>query len=177
MHMSQVAEHYDSVLATDTSAEQLRHAVPHPKVRYLHTTEATPEEDLVAAVGGEGSVNLITVAEAAHWFDLPVFYAVANRVLRKPGGVIAVLGYNYRVIPVEDILSRFFHTAPCLIGTPDRGTSSKGTGTFRSHSRTLASGERASRPASIWSRRSHSRGSSACLGPLGRWRERSSRRA
>lgn len=105
-----VAEHFDSVLATDVSAEQLRHAVPHPKVRYLHTPDATPGDDLVAALGGEGCVDLITVAEAVHWFDLPAFYGVANRVLRKPGGVIAVWAYNYRVSPIEDMMARFFHT-------------------------------------------------------------------
>lgn len=104
-----VAEHFESVLATDTSAEQLRHAVPHPRVRYLHTAQGE-WEDLVAALGGEGTVDLITVAEAVHWFDLPAFYAVANRVLRKPGGVIAVWGYNYNVVPVEEMLSRFLAT-------------------------------------------------------------------
>ncbi|XBI97393.1 hypothetical protein VPH35_017770 [Triticum aestivum] len=88
-----VAEHYDKVVATDPSADQLRHAVPHPKVRYLHTADTMPEEEL-----------------AVPWFDLPAFYAVANRVLRKPEGVIAVWGYNYHVIPVEDMLSRFFRS-------------------------------------------------------------------
>ncbi|TVU34306.1 hypothetical protein EJB05_16137, partial [Eragrostis curvula] len=102
-----VAEHYDSVVATDVSAEQLQHAAPHPKVRYLHTPDATSGEVLVAAQGG---VDLITVAEAAHWFDLPAFYGVARRVLRRPGGVIAVWGYNYRISPVEDMMMRFFRT-------------------------------------------------------------------
>jgi len=106
----QVAEHYDSVLATDVSAEQLLRAVPHPKVQYLHTPDATPGEDLVTTLGGEGSVDLITVAEAVHWFDLPAFYGVARRVLRRPGGVIAVWGYNYRISPVEDMMARFFNT-------------------------------------------------------------------
>ncbi|XP_006646053.1 putative methyltransferase DDB_G0268948 [Oryza brachyantha] len=108
-----VAEHYDSVVATDVSAEQVRRAVPHPRVRYLHTpdADAAPADDgLVMALGGEGSVDLITVAEAAHWFDLPAFYGVARRLLRRPGGVIAVWGYNYRVSPVEDMMARFFHT-------------------------------------------------------------------
>jgi len=106
----QVAEHYDSVLATDVSAEQLLRAVAHPKVQYLHTPDAMPGEDLVTTLGGEGSVDLITVAEAVHWFDLPAFYGVARRVLRRPGGVIAVWGYNYRISPVEDMMARFFNT-------------------------------------------------------------------
>uniref|UniRef100_A0A0E0JKK5 Methyltransferase type 11 domain-containing protein n=1 Tax=Oryza punctata TaxID=4537 RepID=A0A0E0JKK5_ORYPU len=109
-----VAEHYDSVVATDVSAEQLRRALPHPKVRYLHTPDAGAAvpayDDLVAALGGEGSIDLITEAEAVHWFDLPTFYGVARRLLRKPGGVIAVWGYNYRVSPVEDMMARFLHT-------------------------------------------------------------------
>ncbi|KAL6596273.1 hypothetical protein ACP70R_047637 [Stipagrostis hirtigluma subsp. patula] len=117
-----VAEHYDSVVATDTSAEQRRHAAPHPKVRYHHTPEGTPEEDLVPALGGEGCVDLITVAQAVHWFDLPAFYAVAHRVLRRPGGVIAVWGYNYRVSPVDRRTCwRGSSKPPCLTGTLDLG--------------------------------------------------------
>ena len=89
----------------------MRRAVPHPKVRYHHTPDAgADDDDLVAALGGEGRVDLITVAEAAHWFDLPAFYGVARRRLRKPCGVIAVWGYNYRVSPVEDMMARFLHT-------------------------------------------------------------------
>uniref|UniRef100_A0A8R7P8Q0 Methyltransferase type 11 domain-containing protein n=1 Tax=Triticum urartu TaxID=4572 RepID=A0A8R7P8Q0_TRIUA len=95
-----VAEHYDRVLATDASADQLRHAVPHPKVRYPHTADTTPEEELVAALGGEGSVDLITVAQAVHWFDLPAFYAVASttglQLPRDPRGghAVALLPYH-----------------------------------------------------------------------------------
>ncbi|KAL3718060.1 hypothetical protein ACJRO7_003235, partial [Eucalyptus globulus] len=39
-------------------------------------------------------VNLITVATAVHWFDIPKFYSVARRVLCKPGGVIALWTYT-----------------------------------------------------------------------------------
>ncbi|KAL5228416.1 hypothetical protein ABZP36_016681 [Zizania latifolia] len=81
-----VVEHYESVVAMDVSAEQLRHVVPHPMVRYLHTPDATPRDDdgggLVTALGSEGCVDLVTVAKAAHWFDLPVFYCVPGRLLR-----------------------------------------------------------------------------------------------
>ena len=37
----------------------------------------------------DASVDLVLVAQAAHWFDLPAFYAEVARVLR-PGGVLAV---------------------------------------------------------------------------------------
>lgn len=42
-----------------------------------------------------GSLDLLTAAQAAHWFDRPAFYAECARVLR-PGGTLAVL-YNNRV--------------------------------------------------------------------------------
>ncbi|XP_038978853.1 putative methyltransferase DDB_G0268948 [Phoenix dactylifera] len=105
-----VAEHYEQVIATDVSEAQLKHAIPHPKVRYVHTPLSTPEPDLVSILGGEGSVDLVTVAQAVHWFDLPSFYSIVHRVLRKPGGVIAVWGYNYSMSPLEDVMKRLFET-------------------------------------------------------------------
>lgn len=38
----------------------------------------------------DGSVDLITAANAAHWFDMPRFWAAASRVL-KPGGMLTNL--------------------------------------------------------------------------------------
>ena len=43
------------------------------------------------------SLDLVTVAQALHWFDLPSFYAEANRVLRKDAS-LAVWGYDAAVI-------------------------------------------------------------------------------
>lgn len=105
-----VAEHYEQVIGTDVSEAQLSHATPHPRIRYVHTPLSTPEPDLVSILGGEGSVDLVTVALAVHWFDLSSFYSLVNRVLRKPGGVIAVWGYSYNFSPLEDVLRRLFDT-------------------------------------------------------------------
>ena len=58
----------------------------------------------------DGRLDLITVAQAAHWFDRPAFYRECARALR-PGGTLAVL-HNDRVAgsPVgeahEALLSR-----------------------------------------------------------------------
>jgi SAM-dependent methyltransferase len=56
--------------------------------------------------GGGGRVelaaDLLTAAQAAHWFDWPRFCVEGARVLR-PGGVLAVWSYGYgRVEPVID---------------------------------------------------------------------------
>ncbi|TVU35322.1 hypothetical protein EJB05_17207, partial [Eragrostis curvula] len=99
-----MAEHYESVVATDVSEGQLRHAITHPKVQYVHTPEHLTENELVALVGGEGSLDLVVVATSIHWFDVPLFYAAASRALRKPGGVLAVWGYNYDIHPFGELL-------------------------------------------------------------------------
>jgi SAM-dependent methyltransferase len=86
-----LAAHFARVVATDASAEQIRHAVPHPRIDYR-----------VAAAEASGlpahSVDLVTVAQAAHWFDLARFHAEVARVL-KPGGVLALWGYGRLVLP------------------------------------------------------------------------------
>lgn len=97
-----LAGHYARVEATDASPQQLRLAEAHPRVRYSEQpAEAT---DLAAA-----SFDLVTVAQALHWFDLPRFYAEVQRVLR-PGGVLAVWGYNwFAVTPeIDAVVSRHF---------------------------------------------------------------------
>jgi SAM-dependent methyltransferase len=74
------------VHATDASAEQIARAAPHARVEYrAELAERTSLAD--------GSIDLITVAQALHWFDLDRFYAEVRRVL-KPGGVLAAWCYG-----------------------------------------------------------------------------------
>ncbi|KAG6721499.1 hypothetical protein I3842_03G114600 [Carya illinoinensis] len=101
-----VAEHYEKVVGIDVSEDQLKLGRPHPRIRYLYTPESITDDELVAMIGGENSVDLVTVAQAVHWFDLPKFYSNVTRLLRKPGGVIAVWGYNQIVtlpFPFESV--------------------------------------------------------------------------
>jgi SAM-dependent methyltransferase len=81
-----LAAHFAAVTATDASAAQLAHAAPHPRVAYA---EARAEASGLAA----GSADLVTVAQALHWFDRDAFYAEARRVLAR-GGVLAVWSYD-----------------------------------------------------------------------------------
>jgi SAM-dependent methyltransferase len=92
-----LAERFARVIATDGSAQQLTLAMPHPNVEYR---QALAEESGLAS----GSVDMVTVATAVHWFDFDRFYAEVERVL-APGGALAVWAYNLaRVNPEVDVL-------------------------------------------------------------------------
>ena len=91
-------------MATDASQAQIDAATPHARIEY----RIAPAESsgLPAA-----SVDIITVAQALHWFDLAGFYAEVKRVLR-PGGVLAV--WTYGVLSVEGaevdtLVQRFYN--------------------------------------------------------------------
>lgn len=101
------------MIGTDVSEKQLMYAIPHPKVSYVHTPLSMSDDELVTLIGGEGTVDLITVAVAVHWFDLPRFYSVVTRLLRKPGGIIAVWGYKFaEVSPTfDEAIRHWFQTA------------------------------------------------------------------
>jgi len=86
----QLARYFEQVIATDGSATQIASAQPHPHIDYR---VATAEASGIDA----SSVDLITVAQALHWFDIPAFFTEAHRVL-KPGGLIAVWSYNLLTI-------------------------------------------------------------------------------
>ncbi len=85
-----LAERFDAVTATDASAQQVAAATPHPRVTY----RVAPAEN--SGLPAE-SVDLVTVAQALHWFDLTAFYAEARRVLR-PNGVLSVWSYGIHTV-------------------------------------------------------------------------------
>lgn len=97
----QLAEHFDRVIATDPSKQQIASASAHPRIDY----RVAPAE---ASELPGGSVDLLTAAQAAHWFDLPAFFAEAERVLR-PGGVVALITYAgmEHQSAIEPIVDRF----------------------------------------------------------------------
>ncbi|MFP5505737.1 MAG: class I SAM-dependent methyltransferase [Gammaproteobacteria bacterium] len=81
-----LARHFDRVIATDASANQLAQAIVVANVDYRQApAERAPLDD--------AAVDLIVVAQALHWFDVDAFHREAARVL-KDGGVIAAWSYN-----------------------------------------------------------------------------------
>ncbi len=81
-----LANRFSHVIATDASARQTEQAEAHERVEY----RVAPAERSGLP---EHSVDLITAAQAAHWFDLPAFYAEARRI-GKPGAILALITYG-----------------------------------------------------------------------------------
>ncbi|MBN8482451.1 MAG: methyltransferase domain-containing protein [Xanthomonadales bacterium] len=90
-----LAARFGRVIATDPSAAQVAHAEARPNIDYR--IEAAERASLDAA-----SVDLVTVAQALHWFDVGAFHAEVQRVLR-PGGLVAAWSYaDCTVMPEVD---------------------------------------------------------------------------
>ena len=110
-----LAEWFRQVSGTDLSAEQIANARAHPRVEY--TVGLAEASGLPAA-----SVDLVTVAQALHWFDLPRFYPEARRVGR-PGAVLAVWSYGVCEIPAAHGNAELQHFYSEIVGpywTPER---------------------------------------------------------
>lgn len=90
------------MVATDPSVLQLRHARSASHVLYAAAqAEACPVANT--------RVDLLTVAQALHWFDLVRFYAEVRPVL-SPDGVIAAWCYGeVSVDPVVDTIVHHFY--------------------------------------------------------------------
>lgn len=98
----ELAEFFQEVCATDISVNQLSQAIQKPNIHYTkQTSEMTNFSD--------ACFDLITVAQAVHWFDFDRFYSEAKRVLKK-GAPIAIFGYGlFRSNPETDrVIDHFY---------------------------------------------------------------------
>ncbi|RMZ80885.1 hypothetical protein DV737_g2730, partial [Chaetothyriales sp. CBS 132003] len=100
----QVGTHFDHVFGLDPGVSMIEIATS------LGGTTRTGEQIKVAVASAEeidvklkelgveeGTVDLITAATAAHWFDLPKFYAAASRMLRSGGSIAFWATGNWKV--------------------------------------------------------------------------------
>ncbi len=110
-----LANHFEQVVATDASGTQIAAAEQHPRIQYRTApcdASGLPEE----------SVDLVTVAQALHWFDPERFYQEARRVLR-PDGAIAVWCYILPVIDggyCDELIQGFYHDTLQGYWSPER---------------------------------------------------------
>lgn len=107
-----------TVVASDQSAAQLGNAPRRAGVYYLKAfAEDMPLRDQ--------SIDLITVAQALHWFDFDRFYAEVLRVL-KPNGLIAVWTYSFLSVSpqlgaaIDAVIKSFYHDVVGPFWPPER---------------------------------------------------------
>jgi len=82
----ELSKSFEQIYATDISQKQLDNAFQAENIVY---SIAKAEETHFA----DNTFDLITVAQAIHWFDFEKFYAEVNRVA-KSGAVLFVIGYS-----------------------------------------------------------------------------------
>ena len=105
---------FTRVYATDISEEQLAKAHPEENICYAKCSaenSGLPHQ----------SVDLITVAQALHWFDFEKFNAEVNRVAR-PDAIIAVWGYELLSISpeIDALISAFYKNVVGPFWQPER---------------------------------------------------------
>ncbi len=97
-----LAGHFKKVLASDPSKGQITNA---EQCDNLHYFISTAENSGIKS----GSIDLVTVAQAVHWFDFDLFYAEIRRILHRQG-VIAFWSYNLLKITsdIDKIIDNFY---------------------------------------------------------------------
>lgn len=95
-----LASHFDFVVGTDASVMQLAESITHDKTRFVAAAS-----ERVPLAGG--IVDLVSVAQALHWFVGEPFYAEVRRVVRS-GGVFAAWTYGMPQM-VPEAVERVVH--------------------------------------------------------------------
>ena len=98
-----LAKNFKKIIATDGSEKQIANAIKTENIEYkVGTAEVSGLEN--------SSVDLITVATAAHWFNHTLFYKEAER-LAKPNGILAVWTYSEAKIsaPIDELMEWFMY--------------------------------------------------------------------
>lgn len=109
-----LANYFDKVYATDISQNQLDNAVKKENIIYsLQKAEETNFDD--------AQFDLITIAQAIHWFDFNRFYKEVYRILNVKG-IIAIIGYGLLKTntATDKIISRFYHDIVGSYWDPER---------------------------------------------------------
>jgi SAM-dependent methyltransferase len=115
-----LARRFEHVVATDASERQIDEAVPSPGIHYV----VAPAESAPLA---DGSVDLVTVAQALHWFDRSRFWREVERVL-APRGIVAAWCYGLMSVSpdVDGLLLAFYREKVGAYWPPERALVEEG---------------------------------------------------
>jgi ubiquinone/menaquinone biosynthesis C-methylase UbiE len=120
-----LARHFDKIIATDASAEQIAAA---PKLNNVEYRVALAEQSGLP----NQSVGLLTIAQALHWFNHDRFFAEASRVL-KPNGILAAWVYATNHVEgerIDAIVQGFYSNVVGPYWPPERAMTENGYSTI-----------------------------------------------
>jgi SAM-dependent methyltransferase len=110
-----LATHFERVIATDASSAQIANAEPRANIDYQ-----------VASADSSGladqSVDLITVAQAAHWLPLELVYQEVRRIA-KPNAIFALISYGMTQVKdpvIDQLIQHFYHNVVGQYWPPER---------------------------------------------------------
>lgn len=110
-----LAKRFERVFGTDASAEQIASAPAVPSIEW----RVAPADH---SGFPEASVDLVTVAQAIHWFPFDRFYAEVRRVL-TPGGLLAVWAYGACRVDapaVQELITEYYESIVGSFWPPER---------------------------------------------------------
>lgn len=98
----ELGNRFRSVIGFDPSRSQIEQAISHPKVEYRIGKAENLHLD-------DHSVDLLTVAQAIHWFNVDLFLKEVKRVV-KPNGLLAFWTYQKPIFEgdIIDCISNFY---------------------------------------------------------------------
>jgi len=105
-----LSKYFRKVIATDASKNQIQYAFRRKNIQYkvLQAENAELEND---------SIDIVTVAQALHWFDFDKFYSNVKRV-GKRDGIIAVWSYDmHKISPQIDKISEILDVEGQILGS------------------------------------------------------------
>ncbi len=105
-----LCKYFKKVIASDASKSQIDNRFEKDNINY----------DVFSAERANipyNSVDLITVAQAIHWFDFNGFYREVRRVSRRNNGVIAIWSYGmHKITPEIDKISENLNVGGDILG-------------------------------------------------------------
>ncbi len=105
---------FEKVFGTDISENQINHATEAKNLNYsIQKAEST--------IFADDSFDLITVAQAIHWFRFEEFYKEVKRTA-KPGAILAVIGYGLHQMDdqIDNLTYQFYHDVVGPYWDPER---------------------------------------------------------
>ena len=105
-----LARYFNKVIASDASRNQIQYAFQRENIDYKVFQAENAEID-------SDSVDIVTVAQALHWFDFDKFYSNVKRVGKK-GGIIAVWSYDmHKINPQIDKITKRLDVDGDILGS------------------------------------------------------------